>query len=1000
MVTGSSLEFSGTLAGDESTFLIVNSKIESVEDSILLAKTDDTVVIPRPPVTTSGLRQVTEICAGIGCMGWGMRAADFQIVLRVDHNTKMNLFSQQLDGVPTIEGDICDITTMVKICETAPSAGILTSGVACQPYSKLGDKQMQHDSRAQTLPSSLRIGFLTRKAVILLECVDAAYTCKWVQDMIQQFVRQTHYHCSQGLLHLQDVWPARRSRWWCLLVHPSIGPIPWKAFPIVQPKPMVIHVLESFLHCNQDELRFLELDKYEIGKFSIKGLERNMIQKTSQMNTSLHSCGSQLFSCPCGCRKHPFTEHRLSEAGLHGLLVQVGSASELSDASRIRHVHPCELSLLNGMQPGANWGKPSQYKMALCGLGQLASPLQSAWLAAHIRVGLARFNLWQANPPTPNETLKYLMQQLLLERDQVFGNPQHPSTVFFNRMVWGEVDNFVLPNPFAEPKLQHQQIAIETKQEQSETAIPSNEVVPPDGESGLDGLDNLILQACTAEQFQTTEAFHKGAVAGFEVKQQHAMPPAKKQKVDDPMHVHQSVPLQNKIAVVKEPIGGNPQEIKHDPISTTQLDDDGFGNNEAEDLNEKFPPQSSEQPHCVVHVAYPRAAIVPVVVPVGTTASNITLAEEKLGTMTRPIAATTAMGEYVKQLDQVKPDQFLVLHDGSKTPTHFGLKCPKTGSSKPPELCHDKRDILLWQQLGWVAIDEMNFYLQMVGEHSKDSYHAALDIPIEMTDPGLVAQFVLDLAHQMHNAQVKSVGSAVLYQQHWSPIAVVSTGDSFEIHTTSCFAKELEYWCFVAWQEKSVPIITHDIMCVFPADCGFQTVGWLTRLIDNQTHEIDGQVAGEWRGRFHRFMEEQGIAETFVSSPIKLGGMAVLDDLQRMLQDHGVKANRSRECADMLMQKIGSSSIQHIMKSPKPWADLKARTNALSPPVRIVTSDELQEMIKTKVQQGGSLGRKSNKAKANNKKEQDHFHLRADQIAVASSRFSSGWWYGTATDSS
>ena len=146
-------------------------------------------------------------------------------------------------------------------------------------------------------------------------------------------------------------------------------------------------------------------------------------------------------------------------------------------------------------------------------------------------------------------------------------------------------------------------------------------------------------------------------------------------------------------------------------------------------------------------------------------------------------------------------------------------------------------------------------------------------------------------------------------------------------------------------------------------------------------------MAGEWRGRFHRYLEQQGTAELVVQQPLSLGGMAVIDDLQNLVQSHGVKATRSRECADGLLNKLGASAVQNILKSPKPWADLKARTNALSPPVKIVTSDELQEMIQAKLQQGGAIGRKSNKAKTTTQKEQDRFHLKADQVVVPPSVF-------------
>ena len=827
MVYGCNLEFHGTLDDNESTFLLVKTKITSIEGRIVLTQTDETSVIPRPPATVDGIRQVVELCAGIGCLGCGFKAADFRVVLRVDHNQKMNQFSHQLDNVPTVEADIgCD-QTVVSISKAAPRASVMTSGVACQPYSKLGDKQMQHDHRAQTLPSSLRIGFLLRQNVILLECVDDAYQCEWVQKIVKQFVQQTHYHCCQGILRLQDVWPARRSRWWCLLVHPGIGPIQWYPFPMVQPKPMVVNMLESFIQCTPEELHFLQLDEYEVGKFALKGLDRNMVQRNGQMNTSLHSCGNQLSSCPCGCRKHPFSEQRLNEGGLHGLLIQVGIQHDPKSTPNIRHIHPDELALLNGMQPGLNCGQPSQYKMALCGLGQLASPLQAGWIASQIRGGLFAYNLWHSTPPTPNETLKYMMQQLLMSRDQVFGTQQHPSADFFNRMVWGNVDNFVLPNPFEKPSAPSENgfpIQMPTVAPQAGRFCQAE--VPVTTETQPDCPDSLIVQPSSVRHFQTTKAFSKGAVAGFEVKRENEpnMSNPKRQKiVEVPAYQEPAAIVQ-----VVEPIG-IPSNLSHRDIAQQAADDQTHRSEEATGTIQTSSPRFEEsQSVCIVHVAQQGSAIIPITIPVGSSASQIANAEEKLGTMTQPIAVTTAMGEYMRQLDDIQPDQFLVLHDGNETPKHFGVKCPKISCAKPPMLFNDKRDILLWQQFGWVATDEMNFYLTMIDDKPEGSFHQILQLPDEVCDPTLPAQFILNLASQMQKEGVPKVGSAILFRQHWEPVVVEKKEDHFVIHTTKSFAPEIRDWCHQAWQTTAKSLYLYKRCFYFYKRVFLSVIFWIS----------------------------------------------------------------------------------------------------------------------------------------------------------------------------
>jgi hypothetical protein len=158
-----------------------------------------------------------------------------------------------------------------------------------------------------------------------------------------------------------------------------LGSIPWSPFPVVKPLPLVAHVLDSFRTCNDFELKNLMLDLYELNKFDKAGFDRNEIKWNGQMATALHSCGSQLGPCPCGCRLHAFTEERLTKGGLQGLLVRLAGFAKCGHIlyPSYRHVHPDELALLNGMLPGYEWENP---KMALCALGQLASPLQSVWL--------------------------------------------------------------------------------------------------------------------------------------------------------------------------------------------------------------------------------------------------------------------------------------------------------------------------------------------------------------------------------------------------------------------------------------------------------------------------------------------------------------------------------------------------------------------------------------------------------------------------------------------
>ena len=370
----------------------------------------------------------------MGCLGVGLEAAGFKIRLKCDWNEKMLRLATNISPAPVLCKDICETSSIGQIVDQAPTAGTIAAGIACQPYSRLGDRKAQGDGRAMTLPAVLKLTFLGRFAIAILECVPEVMTCQWVQDTLKAFCRCTGFRSHQQVLDLHHVWPTRRTRWWCVLSHPSLGNIQWQPFPKVSPLPMVSNLFDQFLQCNDEDLRQLVLDLYELGKFTYYGVDTNLVPWKGQMKTCLHSCGNQLSGCPCGCRKYPFSEDRLSKGGLHRLLIQIPGMSQCGNNiyQNMRHIHPDELALLNGMFPGMPWKEPPRF--TLCALGQLASPIQSCWVGAHIVCHL-QSKFGESVQETPIDFLLDLMRDLLTKRDQVFGVQKGEDAVSFTNMV-------------------------------------------------------------------------------------------------------------------------------------------------------------------------------------------------------------------------------------------------------------------------------------------------------------------------------------------------------------------------------------------------------------------------------------------------------------------------------------------------------------------------------------------------------------------------------------
>ena len=221
-VHGHQMFFEGSLPDHATVVLLVNARLTKQDSQWILRPHDASEVVPRPYMHVQGLKQVVELCSGMGCMGVGLQEAGFEICLRNGCNPNMLKLAQSISDCPVLLGDLTKDATLVQACHAAPMASVLASGISCQPYSRLGDQHAQHDPRSATLPGTLRFGFLGRFSVLLLECVQEAKDCSWVQTTLAQFSSHTGYKISQGELHLHAVWPARRSRWWCILSRPML----------------------------------------------------------------------------------------------------------------------------------------------------------------------------------------------------------------------------------------------------------------------------------------------------------------------------------------------------------------------------------------------------------------------------------------------------------------------------------------------------------------------------------------------------------------------------------------------------------------------------------------------------------------------------------------------------------------------------------------------------------------------------------------------------------
>eukprot|EP00435_Cladocopium_sp_Y103_P009781 s4170_g2.t1 len=260
----------------------------------------------------------------------------------------------------------------------------------------------------------------------------------------------------------------------------------------------------------------------------------------------------------------------------------------------------------------------------------------------------------------------------------------------------------------------------------------------------------------------------------------------------------------------------------------------------------------------------------------GSTMGQLAVAFGKYVQQTEPgthVSVTTAVGSFLPLSSPVYAGAIVKI---MKLDTEQKYQCKAhlpDVAQVVPSFGKCTREQMLWQQQGFVAIDEMDFYVR-----SCEAYPIIIHEPLQLTDETdsriQLCQFLLNM---MRSAVQKGMPSAVpiLYQGHWFPVGVSSTQTRPTLLTTPMQAAALRQW---------------------------------------------------------------------------------------------------------LIEGFGSDQIDI-----QAWKDLKARASMCTPPIRIVHSDELQELIKQKVIDGKPVGRKQNKTK--HKSTAPELRLKAEQISVPPSVF-------------
>lgn len=330
---------------------VYDAKLLDKEPFLVFDVSDPTDVMYHRRCNRDDLYNITELCCGIGVGAYGFMEAGMKLVAAADWSGPFTeAFAEIHPQVPVVHGNICDKATVTKLHSFHDRPSVLMSGFSCQPFSSGGQQLGALDQRSNTLEQSLQVGHMLRSPILVLECVQDASTNAMVRNQVDRFRLECGFHLSEVTLKLEDVWVSRRCRWWAVLSASFIGPIPLRAFVQSMHPAIPRHVLSSPVVLSPEALSQLELTGAELEAFLTyePNLSKLLLRLDSKGPTALHSWGSQVVGCACLCRSSGFSAQTLSSRGIFGILLPVQDSGE-SDHLRVRHPHPIEVGLLNGV---------------------------------------------------------------------------------------------------------------------------------------------------------------------------------------------------------------------------------------------------------------------------------------------------------------------------------------------------------------------------------------------------------------------------------------------------------------------------------------------------------------------------------------------------------------------------------------------------------------------------------------------------------------------------
>ena len=368
-----SVLWGGPMLVDDQKVAIYDAKVVRGEVHYMLNFDMHTKVVYLPADEETDLMTFKEVTCGIGGIGCAGKFLGMRCLAMLDVNSMVCQTLAANGHQDIIQGDINDAQVRYQVHQQHDAVrGWIFSGFPCQPLSTQGDRLGEQDHRADVFKSVVKLAWEQQAGGLLLECVPGALQASYIQSELQRLGWSLNMEIKQRLLHLHALWPCRRSRWWALMV-----PIKYQLFdignlPSCDPSPDMHYIFARWPLWGEEVEAELQLDEEELMLFRNKdyGRDERHLRIDCPAPCILHSYGSVLRDCPCGCRRK-FTLGRLQRDGIRGYYVIGCNGKE-------RYLHVSEAAYLCTLPPSMVF--PHGPRDSLCLVGQCAAPIQALWM--------------------------------------------------------------------------------------------------------------------------------------------------------------------------------------------------------------------------------------------------------------------------------------------------------------------------------------------------------------------------------------------------------------------------------------------------------------------------------------------------------------------------------------------------------------------------------------------------------------------------------------------